>query len=126
MQGTTHIFTRGNSVVGYISLLYRTTCATTVEAPVDSRSSSFLPYQFPHQPDSSIAAQSAGRCTNLVERIGASSPPRKKDAQAHSLENAGDSTDSDSVQWAFLQGDLRDELVTISKSLICIDDCNVC
>lgn len=53
----------------------------------------------------------------LVEWVGASSPPGEEHAQADSLEDASEGTNSDSVHGALLGEDLRDELAVPNISL---------
>ena len=50
------------------------------------------------------------KATRLVERVGASSPPGEKQAEANSLEDAGKGANSNGVHGAFLGNDLRNEL----------------
>lgn len=46
----------------------------------------------------------------LVERVGAGAPVRQEEREADRLEDAGNSTNCDSIQWALLSEDLRDDL----------------
>ena len=56
----------------------------------------------------------------LVEWVGAGSPPGEEQAQANGLEDAGKSSDSNSIERAFFREYLRDKLITNSVLLTLI------
>ena len=58
-------------------------------------------------PSSETLLAAAG---SLVKGVGAGSPVGEEQAQANSLEDAGQSADGNGVEWAPLREDLRDEL----------------
>ena len=62
-----------------------------------------------------LPARSFYSTEHLVEGVGAGAPVREEHAEAHGLEDAGQSTDGNGVEGALLGEDLGDELVLLVR-----------
>lgn len=54
----------------------------------------------------------SNQADDLLEWVGAGTPPGEEHAETDSLEHAGNNTNGDSVEWALLGDDGGDELGT--------------
>jgi hypothetical protein len=61
--------------------------------------------------------QTLMRTRRLVEGVGAGSPVGEEQAEADSLEDTGNGTDSDGVKRALLGNDLGDDLDVVRKHI---------